>query len=183
MTDGKPPNFWRLFARALGTSAGERSFTAFIPWKLAILTATPIAATYFARSCVVVPDISVSVTITSAIAVVGGFLGSISLSTSSYVQKMVSDYPFSDYLREEELFDQFLFWPQFTILIQIANILISMSAAVFIAVTGIQMNNYILAACMGFMLYAIWRTWALVDLVRVITWHDERYFSVRLGTS
>ena len=43
----------------------------------------------------------------SAIAVVGGFLGSVSIATMGQVQKMASEYPFSSYLREQRLFDLF----------------------------------------------------------------------------
>jgi len=112
----------------------------------------------------------------SALAVVGGFLGSASVSISGQMQRMISEYPFSDYLRRIDLFDHFLFWPQFTLLIQIVNI--ALSGMLFICIIILQLDNLAILFIMiafSFMLYTFSKTWGLIDLVRIVTWHYDDY--------
>ena len=117
-----------------------------------------------------------AVTILSAIAVVAGFFGSVSIAAIGQVQGMVCQYPFSGYLKEEGLFDQFLFWPQFALLLQIALLLVSTVFAAFIYVFNLSnWHAYVLAVDIGFLVYVCTKTWDLVDLIRRLTWHYEEY--------
>ena len=112
----------------------------------------------------------------SALAVVGGFLGSASVSISGQMQRMISEYPFSDYLRRIDLFDHFLFWPQFTLLTRIVNI--ALSGMLSICIIILQLDNLAILFIMiafSFMLYTFSKTWGLIDLVRIVTWHYEDY--------
>ena len=112
----------------------------------------------------------------SAIAVVAGFFGSVSVATIGQVQRMISEYPFSSYLRQEKLFDQFLFWPQFTLLLQISLLLVSTSAAVLTKLMDCEyLNKYFIAVDVGLLIYVCTKTWNLVDLIRQLTWHYEEY--------
>jgi hypothetical protein len=171
-----PPNFWALFAQALELSASTRSVRAFIPWWLLICCLLPIAGIYefgpWLRS--VVPE-NDAVTM-SAIAVVGGFFGSVSIATMTQIQRMVSEYPFSDYLRELKLFDLFLFWPQFTLLLQISLIVFSTLGAATVRLLSMNdLDRYAIAVDIGLLIYVCSKTWKLVDLIRQLTWHYEEY--------
>lgn len=173
----KCPNFWSLFAEALQLSATNRSVWAFVPWWLLVCCGVPCLLIFyfgaFLRSAI--PDAN-AVTIFSAVAVVAGFFGSVSISTITQVQKMASEYPFSDYLREEKLFDQFLFWPQFTLLLQISLILLSTLAATLTRLVDYDIfNKYLIAIDVGLLFYVCSKTWNLVDLIRNLTWHYEQY--------
>lgn len=173
----RPPNFWALFAEALRLSASTRSIRAFVPWWLITCGLAPVIATVllgpWLRSSV--PDSS-AVTVLSAVAVVGGFFGSVSIATMGQVQRMASEYPFSSYLREEKLFDLFLFWPQFTLLMQICLILFSTFAAAFVRLLDVdEFNKYLIAVDVGLLVYVCTKTWNLIELIRNLTWHYEDY--------
>jgi hypothetical protein len=177
MPMNSPPNFWTLFAEALKLSASRRSARAFIPWWLIICTVIPLAGVYFLE-----PQLraqlsdSNAITILSAVAVVGGFFGSVSIATMGHVQRMASEYPFSSYLKDENLFDLYLFWPQFILLMQLCLILISMCAALFIRLIDFDAwNKYIIAFDVGLLIYVCTKTWDLIELVRKLTWHYEHY--------
>ncbi|WFU28448.1 hypothetical protein QA649_20165 [Bradyrhizobium sp. CB1717] len=171
------PNFWSVLAEALGLSAERRGFWAYVPWWLTVCCALPLLAVFLMRNSLrpQITDGSIA-TVLAAIAVVAGFFGSVSVATIGQVQRMVAEYPFSSYLREERLFDQFLFWPQFTLLLQIALLLISAGLA---AVTRLfeadGLNRYLIAVDVGLLVYVCSKTWRLVDLVRQLTWHYEQY--------
>lgn len=173
----RPPNFWAIFAEALRLSATKRSAFAFLPWWLVVCCAIPVIGTYYLNPYLraAIPDSS-AVTVTSAIAVVGGFFGSVSIATMGHVQKMASEYPFSSYLREQKLFDLFLFWPQFTLLLQICLILFSTFAAAFMRLMDFdEFNKYVIALDLGLLAYVCTKTWNLIELIRNLTWHYEEY--------
>jgi hypothetical protein len=173
----KCPNFWTVFAEALGLSAARRGFFAYVPWWLFLCVAFPLLAVVLLKSSLR-PELTAgnATTVFSAIAVVAGFFGSVSVATIGQVQRMVAEYPFSSYLREEKLFDQFLFWPQFTLLIQILLLLSSTSAAVLIKLVDCDyLSKYLIAADVGLLMYVCSKTWNLIDLVRQLTWHYEQY--------
>lgn len=89
---------------------------------------------------------------------------------------MVSEYPFSSYMKSEQLFDRFLFWPQFTLLFQIGLLLFSAVMAVLIRLVEYdQWNKFVIAFDVGLLIYVCTKTWNLVDLVRRLTWHYEDY--------
>jgi|HubBroStandDraft_4_1064222.scaffolds.fasta_scaffold29935_3 hypothetical protein len=171
-----PPNFWALFAQALELSASRRSIIAFLPWWLLLCCVFPAVAVYLMGSLLrpSIPD-SGAVTM-SAIAVVGGFFGSVSIATMTQVQRMASEYPFSSYLREQRIFDLFLFWPQYTLLTQICLIVISTVGAAAVRMFNLgEVDRYIVATDIGLLIYACTKTWKLVDLIRNLTWHYEEY--------
>ena len=173
----RPPNFWAAFAEALRISATRRSILAFIPWWLLVCCLVPVAVIHISAPYTNEQISGANaVTVLSAIAVVAGFLGSVSIATIGQVQRMVSEYPFSGYLRDEGLFDQFLFWPQFTLLLQIGLLLVSTISAVTMRIINLDdWNKYVLAVDIGLLFYVCSKTWNLIDLVRKLTWHYEDY--------
>jgi hypothetical protein len=170
------PNFWTLFSQALELSASKRSIMAFIPWWFLVCCALPVLLVYLIGPLLrPIGSDSAAVTM-SAVAVVGGFLGSVSIATMTQVQRMASEYPFSSYLRELHVFDLFLFWPQFTLLTQISLILFSTIGAAAIRAFNLDnFSGYIIVADIGLLVYVCTKTWRLVDLIRNLTWHYEEY--------
>ncbi|WP_137044245.1 hypothetical protein [Pseudolabrys sp. FHR47] len=172
-----PPDFWEIFADALRSSARNRSWRAFFPWCLLLSVGVPVAAVVLLKqiSSLTIGD-DQSVTMLSSVAVVAGFLGSVSVATMTQVQRMVSEYPFSSYLKDENLFDQFLFWPQATLIFQIGLLLFSVLAAILVRIVPcINLNIYVVAVDVGLLIYVCTKTWNLIDLVRKLTWHYEDY--------
>lgn len=171
------PDFWAQFADGLRLSASKRSLRAFVPWWLLLCCFTPTLFVYVSKDYLrfYIAETS-AVTLLSAIAVVGGFFGSVSIATMGQVQRMASEYPFSKYLRDENLFDHFLFWPQFVLMLQISLILFSTVAATVIRLVDLDIfNRYVIAFDAGLLIYVCTKTWQLIDLVRKLTWHYEEY--------
>lgn len=172
-----PPDFWEVFADALRSSARNRSWRAFLPWCLLLCLGIPVAIVELLKpiAALTVGD-DQSITILSSVAVVAGFFGSVSVATMSQVQRMVSEYPFSSYLKDEGLFDQFLFWPQATLIFQIGLLLFSVLAAILVRIVPcVAVNVYVIAVDVGLLVYVCTKTWNLIDLVRRLTWHYEDY--------
>lgn len=173
----KPPNFWEAFAQALELSAANRSWRAFFPWLFLLCIVAPPTSIFIA-SCLT--DIRITddgaITVLSSVAVAAGFFGSVSIATLAQVQRMVSEYPFSSFLKEEKLFDKFLFWPQYTLIFQIGLLLFSVLAAVSVRIVDHQIwNKYIIVVDAGLLIYVCTKTWNLIDLIRRLTWHYEDY--------
>ncbi len=64
------------------------------------------------------------------------------------------EYPFSSYLKHEKLFDQFLFWPQYTLVFQIGLLLTSVIAAVSVRLVEYDpWNKYLIAVDLGLLIY------------------------------
>ncbi len=158
-------------------SAARRSVRAFIPWWLIVCCLCPPIAVYFLSSFLRTQvSESNAITILSAVAVVGAFFGSVSIATMGQVQRMVSEYPFSSYLKQEGIFDLFLFWPQFALLMEVSLILFSTCFALFVRLVEYdQANKSIIALDVGMLVYVCTKTWNLIDLVRRLTWHYEHY--------
>ncbi len=74
------PNFWTVFAEALGLSAARRGLLAYIPWWLLLCCAVPVL-TIFLLSHSLRSQITDSnaTTVFTGIAVVEGFFGSVSV--------------------------------------------------------------------------------------------------------
>ena len=105
-----------------------------------------------------------------------GFLGAVTVAALTHIQSVASKYPFSDYLKEEKLFDQFLFWPQFVLSIQIVHILFSTISAVSVLFINVPSTVLIIIAFnIGFTFYVVTKTWQLVELIRQLMWHSADY--------
>jgi hypothetical protein len=159
----RPPNFWEVFAEALQASARNRSWLAFLPWCLFLCGIGPLITVWIV-SCFVPLHIGDdgAITILSSVAVVAGFFGSVSIATLGQAQRMVSEYPFSSYLRDQGLFDQYLFWPQFTLIFQITLLLVSVLAAVTVRlIESDDINRFVIALDIGLLIYVCTKTWNL----------------------
>lgn len=113
--------------------------------------------------------------------VMAGFLGSVSVNVMSQIFSLVSEPKFADYLRQEKIFDQYIFWPQFNLIIQITFIFTSVVCVIWyiafkfdLAAIRIILGNF------GFMVYAVSKTWNIVDMVRVLAWNRRVYQSLQL---
>jgi hypothetical protein len=171
------PRFWSSFGQALQISAQSRGFMAFVPWWLLICIFAPAAVAWIANGfCLPKLEPSQIVTILAAFAVISGFLGSVTVAALTHIQSVASKYPFSDYLKAENLFDQFLFWPQFVLLIQIVHILFSTASAVVVLFIGSQVVLLMIVAInIGFTFYVVSKTWQLVEMIRQLMWHSADY--------
>jgi hypothetical protein len=131
---------------------------------------------FFADGTLKISDDSSIIGALAAIAVIGAFLGSVSISAMTQVQQIVCEYPFSDYLKEEKVFDLYLFFPQFVLLMQLSLIIYSGLSSYCVVIGMVDTyKDEILLSNATLMLYVVTKTWGLVDLLREVAWHKQRY--------
>ena len=178
--DQSPPSFPQLLVRETERSVSRRGWRALVPWWLILCLTSPLAINfYFGDKLNPSTQAADLIAILAAMAVVSSFLGATSIALTAHLQKMVSEYPFCNYLKKEGMFDAFLFWPQFTLLIQIICVSISILFACAIGIFGvIKFANFFIIFTLFFTVYTFTKTWNLIDLIRVVTWHYEDYMSI-----
>ena len=117
----------------------------------------------------------------SAMIVVGGLLIAVSVACMTQIYVTVSDPLFGDYLKEEDVFDQFLFWPQLTLLIQILYVIVTSLGIVISLSTSdefVRLTN--ITAGIALLIYTTTKTWQLIDTLRLLGWHRQEYASLLL---
>lgn len=167
----KCPRFSVLFAKALQRSAAQRGLFAYIPYKLMAFFGLAIWIVW-AFSPWQPKDLSSSnlLAIYAAFITAVGFLGALSIYGMSHVMSVCLRYPFSMFLQGEDLFDEFIFWPQYILLVQFLCMLCHV-LSICISLLTDRYNDYVLASNVSFFLYTLLLTWNLIDLMRQVSWH------------
>lgn len=178
--DQSPPPFSQLLVREIERSVSRRGWRALVPWWLVLCLASPFVINfYFGDSLSPSIQAADSIAILAAMAVVSSFLGATSIALTAHLQKMVSEYPFCNYLKKEGMFDAFLFWPQFTLFIQIICVSVAIIFACAIGIFGaLKYASLFIIITVFFTIYTFTKTWNLIDLIRIVTWHYEDYMSM-----
>ena len=163
------PNFWETLSKSLMRSAKIRGIIAFFPWLLVTTTvASAMLAWYFC-----LPRYSSgpeALTIISAMLTTTGFFGALTIFSMGHVMSTCLQYPFSGYLQDEDLLDEFIFFPQFVLFLQIVYISSCTFLVFFIGHLG-RAGDYALFVSGGLFVYITVKTWGLVDLMRKVSWH------------
>lgn len=172
----KPPSFFTIFLKSWKRTRDAHWIAGAFPFFLVTLC---IIAPTFIYSQInlskVVIDDGIVITALSAFMVLSGFLGGFSISAMTQVQTISSTYPFSAYLKDEDLFDEFIFFPQFAIGVQIIAITIQCISIIIVIFTPPRYDFLVLMYNIFLLLYLVTKTWQLVNLIRVLTWHYENY--------
>jgi len=112
----------------------------------------------------------------SGMMVVAGFLGAVSIGCMNQIFSTLSDGLFSDYLKEEGVFDQFLAWPQIILLIQMSYLVLCAAGVLFVCTTSQNFGRTIVLCELSTLtLYLTTKTWSLLDLLRILAWHRQDY--------
>jgi len=142
----------------------------FFPWLFLLTSILPIMILSEVSEFVAITiDANRLISVYSAFSVVGGFLGAASINAMTQTQTICSTYPFSDYLRENNLLDQFIFLLQSIFVI---SCIISVVSSLF---NLDSVSSYILIFNCGFMVYIFIKTFSLIDLMRRLTWYFGNY--------
>ena len=177
----RPPHLAKSFLDAMGLAFRERSIVSVIPWFAALVLILPQYWVGDIISNIGESKIDIDMSPFSAsLLVMGGFFGAASVNVMREVFSLTSDKDFADYLKTENVLHIYLFWPQFTLLIQMTYIFIS-SMTIFthivFGVDEIAVRMFILN--FGFMIYTILKTWQLISMVRELAWYRQVYISKR----
>jgi hypothetical protein len=151
-----------------------------VPWLLAILFVLPqLFSDNITVMALNMSPNSNFVPIFSSILVVGGLFGAVSINVLNQVFSLCSNTQFADYLKEEKIFDIYIFWPQYALSIQIllmfsclASIFAYYTAGIGVVFIRISLFN------ISMLFYTFIKTWDLIDMVRVLAWHRQEYLSL-----
>jgi len=172
------PTFTKSFFSNLRLEKSSIGMFAYIPYQFIILCVIPVLVIYFCdvRFYDTISD-GDFINILSSIIVFIGILAAFSISAMTQIQTISSDYPFSDYLVDIKLFDIFIFYPQYTFILQS----IYMTVSIFMVFAHLSVPIFekyldvMVTFNFGFALYVIYKTLGLVNLIRLLTWHYAKY--------
>lgn len=172
------PTLLDTFSDAVVLSIRTRKLWSLIPWYLCLTIGVPIFIVWYwndqATKLLAEPRI---VTVLTAVMVVGGLLSSVCVNVMREVFSLVlAEQKFATYLRELGLFDQYIFWPQYTLLIQLVLMMYCVFLiAVFVILPDAQFVPYLVGITFGALLYVATKTYNLVGMVRVLAWHRQQF--------
>ena len=118
MRNDGSPNFTTSVLDTLRHSTKRQGFAGIIPFSLILFHTLPLLATWYWQLALVPPDRSNLIEVLGACTAVAGILTAFSVAAAGQIYSIASPHPFSDFLRQENLFDQFLVSPQITFLTQ-----------------------------------------------------------------
>jgi hypothetical protein len=172
------PSFWNTLREAQALSVRRRGWLiAYTPWLFLILFDGALLGSWLLHNILKIEIATEnSIQIFSGMMVVGGVLAAVSVACMNQIYVSVADPAFGDYLREEKVFEQLLFWPQFTLLIQIAFVIVC-AIGLFLSLS-VKLNGYLVfSVCCGvaLMIYTAFKTWNLIETMRLLAWHRQDY--------
>lgn len=174
------PRLSQTFVEALKLGFRQRGLLAFIPIVPSVVLIVPqFGSEYVLNFIINKGHISLGPILGSMI-VMGGFLGSVSINVLTQIFSLLNHEEFSDFLKEEGVLDIYLFWPQFSFIIQMAFIFASVFG--FVSWTVFDVNEWIIRIILfvfGLLIYASIQTLGLIDMVRTLAWHRQNYFRIK----
>lgn len=171
---GAPLSFFQSFLRTLDDAYVAIGARTYFPIVFVTTSIVPIGILLIFRELDrPFPADSFSM-ILAATMTVEGILASVSISAMVQIQQIASQYPFSDYLKQEKLFDSFIFAPQFAFVTQC---LAAFACVISLLLTpfGTELEMELVVICMGLFVYALIKTLGLVDMIRTLSWHYASY--------
>lgn len=173
----RPQSFYTSFLKTLDEAYRSDGLLAYFPWVFFLTTLGPTMAVWAIRGLDRNLSEAAFLAIAAAIMTVCGILAAVSISAMVQIQQIASTYPFSSYLEEEGLFDSFIFLPQFTFFVQISSAAAAV-ISIFIYAFSPDLNFELTISISGLFIYAAMKTFGLIDLIRIITWHHAKYMAL-----
>lgn len=111
-----------------------------------------------------------------AMMVIGGLLSTVCINIMRETYAITGEKDFAAFLRKLNLFDQYLFWPQYVLLLQLSLVVYCLVVISAIVVFPTQtFVPYLVSCAFGFLFYVAVKTYGLVDMVRVLVWHRQDF--------
>lgn len=173
----RPQSFYSSFLKTLDEAYRSDGLLAYFPWFFFLTTIGPTMAVWAMPRLDRNLSEAAFLAIAAAVMTVCGILAAVSVSAMVQIQQIAGSYPFSDYLEEEGLFESFIFLPQFTFFVQITSAATAVISVIICAFTP-DFNFELSVTISGLFMYATAKTFGLIDLIRIITWHHAKYMAV-----
>jgi len=173
------PRFSHTLVEALQLGYRNRGLRALVPWLLAASTGVP---TFFADHVyAAIPTLAtpaILAPVFAAFIVLGGFMASTSISLMGQTFTLVLEERFSKYAKDVKAFDIFIFWPQFALMAQLAFLLVCLTAlSSYLLDSASLVTQRLVGLMLGMFVYALAKTFNLIDLVRQLAWYRRDYAS------
>lgn len=108
--------------------------------------------------------------IVSSILVVSGFLGSATIAAMIQIQHYCTKFPFSDFLKEREVFDIILFWPKLVFICNICLMIFCVSYYIISSfITSNFIKDFILLILCCFFIYVSIITYKIISIIDLLT--------------
>ena len=175
------PRLSKTYLDALRLSFEKRGLIALVPWLFIVTVILPLCTgTQIFEVLALGQNNQSLIPVFSGLLVCGGFFCATSINLMSQVISILSNQQISDHLKKIGAFDQFIFWPQFTLLIQISFLMLNI-VTIFSYITAPDsiFSQRLVFGALGFLIYTGLKTWNLVDLVRVLVWHRSQILVVK----
>lgn len=165
------------FSEAVVLGIKRRMLWSLVPWYLLVCVSVPnyVVWHWYAEAAPLLRQRE-TLAVMSGVMVVGGLLSSVCVNLMREVFSLVSEQSFAKYLRKLGLFNQYIFWPQFTLFMQLfLMIYCVLVIAVFAIVPTAYLLPYLVATSFGGLIYVTTKTYNLVGMVRILVWHRQEY--------
>lgn len=161
-------------ARMLGYK--HRGPISFVPVWLFALVLMPSIVTYafIDTSNAKTPD-GTTITVLSSMIVIYGFFGAATVAALTQINEISIRFPFSDFLKEMEVFEIYTALPNYVFIVQVLSIIISCSFIVFINIFEDSLNLYFVLICSGLTIYCCKLTIDLLNVIRGLAYHYAEY--------
>lgn len=163
-----------IAARRLGQK--NRGPIAFVPVRIIFLIVLPLGFyhLYVKRDILSINDQNLYSFI-SAVLVVYGLFGAATIQSIVQIQQITTQFPFSDFLKKQKVFDIYNALPLYVFLIDMASIFICCLCLIISSTIKDTYNGHILILLTCNMLYCAIITYDLLNVIRGLAFHTEEY--------
>ena len=177
MADSEAPKLFDTFADTIKLGLESRGVKSLVPWLLLLTFGLSIfVASYWHAEVVALIGRPGLLTILSAMMVIGGLLSTVCINVMRETYAITGEKEFAHFLRGLKIFDQYLFWPQYVLLLQLSLVIYCLlTISSIVVLPSHWLVPYLVACNFGFLFYVAVKTYGLVDMVRVLVWHRQRF--------
>lgn len=161
-------------ARMLGYK--HRGPISFVPiWLFALVIAPSILIYAFIDTSAAKTTDAIAISILSSMIVIYGFFGAATVAALTQINEIATRFPFSDFLKEMEVFEIYTALPNYVFIVQVLSIVICCAFVLFINLIGDDINLYSIAISSGLTVYCCKMTIDLLNVIRGLSYHYAEY--------
>ncbi len=161
-------------ARKLGYK--QRGLISLVPTRLILLIFLPSIITFYATepNDFLLPDAG-TISVLSAMLVVYGFFGAATVAALTQINEMSSLFPFSDFLKQQNVFSIYTALPQYVFIVEILSIILCCSLIIVTSFSNDEVNIYVILLSSGATVYCCLVTIDLLSVIRGLSHHYSEY--------
>lgn len=161
-------------ARKLGYK--QRGIISLVPIRLILLIVLPSILTFYTTKPneFLLPDAG-TISVLSAMLVVYGFFGAATVAALTQINEMATRFPFSDFLKQQNVFSIYTALPQYVFIVEILSIVLCCSLIIVTSFLNDEINIYVILISSGATIYCCLVTIDLLSVIRGLSHHYSEY--------